>query len=109
MRLSAFCSPAFALALVSLVFAEGEQSDVPSDIPSDVLKLTAANFDDSVNNASVMLVEFFAPWYAIAYAFSSYSSLRLLGVDIAKPSHLITKKLRPHSRPRISHSLPLTV
>lgn len=108
MRLSAFCSPALVLALASLVSANGEQSDVPSDIPSDVLKLTAANFDDSVNNAPLMLVEFFAPWYATVYAFPPLAHCFSLGVDIAKPSHLITKKLQPHSKPRISHSLPLT-
>lgn len=108
MRLSALHSPALALALALLVFADGEKSDVPSDVPSDVVKLTAANFDDSVKNTSLMLVEFFAPWYATAYMFLLITHHTSLGVDTAKPSHLITKKLQPHSKPRTSHLLLLT-
>jgi hypothetical protein len=60
-----------------------------------------------VNNASLMLVEFFAPWYA-TYTILLITHYTSLGVDTAKPSHLITKKLQPHSKPRTLHSLPLT-
>ena len=71
MRLSALRSPLLALALTSFVFANEE---TPS-APSDVQKLNANNFDDSVNNTPLMLVEFFAPWYAPSIARrSSYSS-----------------------------------
>lgn len=65
MRFSALHTPALALILASLVFADG---DTP-DVVSDVLKLTAATFHDSVNNTPLMLVEFFAPWYAAASSF----------------------------------------
>jgi protein disulfide-isomerase A1 len=50
MRLS---TPASLLALAAVAFAEG---------PSDVLSLTAATFESSVNAEPIILVEFFAPW-----------------------------------------------
>ncbi|GLB33852.1 putative thioredoxin [Lyophyllum shimeji] len=53
MRLSALSSPVCLLALASLVLGEST---------SDVLKLNSANFEESVNSQSLMLVEFFAPW-----------------------------------------------
>jgi len=62
MRLSSFRSPAVVIALASLVFADG---DTPQAI-SDVLKLNANNFDQVVSSTSLILVEFFAPWYAIS-------------------------------------------
>ncbi len=52
-----FLAPALALAFASSVFAD---ADAP---PSDVLSLTAADFDDIVNPEPLILVEFFAPWY----------------------------------------------
>ncbi|KAG2013608.1 disulfide isomerase [Coprinopsis cinerea AmutBmut pab1-1] len=45
--------PASFLTLASLVFAEAA---------SDVISLTAANFESSVNSEPLLLVEFFAPW-----------------------------------------------
>jgi len=48
------------LALASFVLAE-TTADAPV-VPSDVLKLTSATFDDTVNSNPLMLVEFFAPW-----------------------------------------------
>lgn len=53
MRLSIISS--LFLAAVSGVFADEGDS-------SDVLNLTAANFDEVVKPASLILVEFFAPW-----------------------------------------------
>lgn len=53
MRLSTFFQAVSALTLAALVTAEG---------PSDVLDLTAANFESSVNPEPLILVEFFAPW-----------------------------------------------
>lgn len=55
MRLSSISSPACLLALASFVLAEAA---------SDVVKLTAATFDESVASNPLMLIEFFAPWYA---------------------------------------------
>ncbi|KAG6860234.1 hypothetical protein C0995_013840 [Termitomyces sp. Mi166 len=46
-------SPLSLLALASLVLGEAT---------SDVLKLTSADFDDTVKNHELILVEFFAPW-----------------------------------------------
>jgi protein disulfide-isomerase A1 len=51
MRLSLFSG--LFLAIVSGVFATED---------SDVIDLTAANFDSIVNPAELILVEFFAPW-----------------------------------------------
>ncbi|KAG6816918.1 hypothetical protein H0H87_001620 [Tephrocybe sp. NHM501043] len=53
MRLSAVSSPVCLLALASLVLGEAA---------SDVLKLTSANFEETVSSNDLMLVEFFAPW-----------------------------------------------
>lgn len=53
MRFSSLRGPACILALASFVLADSE---------SDVLKLTADSFEESVSAAPLMLVEFFAPW-----------------------------------------------
>ncbi|KAG6831586.1 hypothetical protein H0H92_009059 [Tricholoma furcatifolium] len=53
MRLSAVSSPVCLLALASLALGE---------TVSDVLKLTSATFEETVNSHDLMLVEFFAPW-----------------------------------------------
>lgn len=47
-------APASALILASLVFA---------DAASDVLTLTTATFESTLNPEPLVLVEFFAPWY----------------------------------------------
>lgn len=54
-----FSTPACLLAFAALVLANEEAA------PSDVLNLTAASFEATVNAESLMLVEFFAPWYAL--------------------------------------------
>ena len=51
MRVSRLFSSAAALAFIQAVLA------------SDVIDLTPANFDSTVNPEALMLVEFFAPWY----------------------------------------------
>lgn len=51
MKLSIF-SPALALAFATYVLADG----------SDVINLTQADFESTVNTESLILVEFFAPW-----------------------------------------------
>ena len=51
MKLS-FFSPALALAFATYVLADG----------SDVISLTQADFESTVNAESLILVEFFAPW-----------------------------------------------
>ncbi|KAJ3565734.1 hypothetical protein NP233_g7447 [Leucocoprinus birnbaumii] len=53
MRLCSLSASASILALASLVFA---------DATSDVISLTAKNFEESVSTEPLMLVEFFAPW-----------------------------------------------
>jgi len=53
MRFCSLTASASILALVSLVFAE---------LDSDVISLTAKNFEESVWKEPLMLVEFFAPW-----------------------------------------------
>ena len=57
MRFSRLFSSATALALVSVVLA--------ADGASDVINLTSNNFDAIVNPESLILVEFFAPWYTV--------------------------------------------
>jgi hypothetical protein len=34
---------------------------------ADVIKLTAENFDQHVDGSSNILVEFYAPWYVLAF------------------------------------------
>ena len=53
MRFCSLTASASILALASLVFA---------DFDSDVISLTAKNFEESVWKEPLMLVEFFAPW-----------------------------------------------
>ncbi|TFK43487.1 protein disulfide isomerase [Crucibulum laeve] len=53
MRFSSLSAPASLLALATLVLGEAA---------SDVLSLTTADFESSVADAPLMLVEFFAPW-----------------------------------------------
>jgi protein disulfide-isomerase A1 len=50
MRLSTRFSGVLALALAATAVA------------SDVIDLTPSNFESTVNNEELMLVEFFAPW-----------------------------------------------
>lgn len=55
MRFSRIFSSAAALAFVQAVLA------------SDVLDLTTVDFESTVNPESLILVEFFAPWYVPFY------------------------------------------
>ena len=48
-----------ALCFLPVVFCD--EAAEPTDL---VLTLTEANFDDSVENAEIMLVDFYTPWYA---------------------------------------------
>jgi hypothetical protein len=52
-----FSGAVASVALAALVAAEGA-----SDAPSDVVALTAADFDKSIGAEALMLVEFYAPW-----------------------------------------------
>ena len=56
MRVSRLFPSATVLAFIQAVLA------------SDVLDLTPANFDSTIKPESLMLVEFFAPWYEILKA-----------------------------------------
>ncbi len=56
MRFCSLTASASLLALASLVFADAD---------SDVISLTAKNFEESVAAEPLMLVEFFAPWYVL--------------------------------------------
>lgn len=60
MRFSRLFTSAAALAFIQAVLA------------SDVLDLTPANFDSTVNPEALMLVEFFAPWYETHEALRTY-------------------------------------
>jgi hypothetical protein len=51
-----FSTPVFLLAFAALVAA---------DEASDVISLTAQTFQSTVDAESIMLVEFFAPWYSL--------------------------------------------
>jgi protein disulfide-isomerase A1 len=53
MRLSTLLTSASSLLLATLALAEG---------PSDVIDLTASNFNSLVTPEKIILVEFFAPW-----------------------------------------------
>lgn len=51
-----FYTPASVLAFAAFVLAN-------EGAASDVLSLTSATFESTVNGESLILVEFFAPWY----------------------------------------------
>jgi len=78
-----FCSltaSASLLALASLVFADAD---------SDVLSLTAKNFEESVASEPLMLVEFFAPWCGHCKALAPHyeeaaTALKEKNIKIAK-------------------------
>lgn len=59
MRFPRILSSAAVFTLVSVVAADGA---------SDVISLTSSNFDAIVNPEPLILVEFFAPWYAALHA-----------------------------------------
>lgn len=58
MRFSSFVSAASAVAFASLVVG-----DTDTDKPSDVVSVTQDTFESTVNPESLILVEFFAPWF----------------------------------------------
>lgn len=104
MRLSSFQVPVCLLALASYAAAEASAD------ASDVLKLTAETFEKSVSDNSLVLVEFFAPWYIVScLLFWSYRLTLSPGVDTARLLLLITKRLQPPSRTRTLSSLQSTV
>jgi hypothetical protein len=55
MRISSILSPTFSLILAALALA---------DAASDVIDLTPSNIKSVVDPEELILVEFFAPWYA---------------------------------------------
>lgn len=64
MRIQSLLVPAFSLTLAALALA---------DTASDVIDLTPANFKSVVDPEKLILVEFFAPWYAL-FSFLCFSS-----------------------------------
>lgn len=52
-----------ALVHAALVAAD----DAAANASSDVISLTAANYDDIVNPEALILVEFFAPWWVARF------------------------------------------
>ena len=67
MRISSFVSAASAVALASLVAAEGDAEKKPSD----VIDITQETFESTVNPEPLILVEFFAPWYVVLRVYAS--------------------------------------
>lgn len=49
-------------------------------LASDVIDLTPGNFDAVVNPEPLVLVEFFAPWYACISPFALHQCAETLGV-----------------------------
>ena len=84
---------------------------VAEEAPSDVISLTAADFESVVTAEPLILVEFFAPWSNSSSLHSVYVALTifLIGVDTARLWLHTMRKLQPHLRKR-TLSLPrLTV
>lgn len=75
---------------------------------SDVISLSAADFETVVNAEPLALVEFFAPWSALQISTSSFL-INSIGADTAKPWLLITRKLQLLSRRKTSSLPKLTV
>lgn len=61
MRISSILASTFSLTLATLALA---------DAASDVVDLTPSNFNSEVDHDKLVLVEFFAPWYAIVFILS---------------------------------------
>ena len=75
-------APIIALGAASLAVAADEN-------PSEVLSLTATDFEDTVNPESLILVEFFAPWCGHCKALAPHydeasTTLKDKGIKLAK-------------------------
>ena len=57
---------------------------VADETPSDVISLTAADFESTVTAQPLILVEFFAPWCLSFFSFCVSGINHFIGVDTAK-------------------------
>lgn len=69
MRFSSILASAFSLTLATLAVAEAA---------SDVNDLTSSNFKSVVDPEKLILVEFFAPWYAFVFFLLFFIITRVL-------------------------------
>lgn len=90
-----YSTPASLLAFAAFVLA--------NEASSDVLSLTAATFESTVEAEPLLLVEFFAPWYVLLSFLLFFTNSSFLGAAIAKLWLLITKRPQLLSRRRISN------
>jgi hypothetical protein len=100
MRFSALSGAAASVALATLVAAEGA---------TDVLALTTAEFEKSIAEEPLMLVEFYAPWYVLKNMNKESRAYVYPGVVTARLLPLTTTRLPWYSRRRASSSPRLTV
>ncbi len=98
MRISSILASTLSLTLATFALA---------DASSDVIDLTPSNFKSVVDPEKLILVEFFAPWYAlISFSISHRNSLfSAEGAGTARRLLLTTKRQQLPSKKGISNSL----